>query len=161
MKKLHNPSFTVQPGLEPTTQGIRIIEHNFPCCFSTNKNEDASPMASVKTFFWDFGGQEIYHATHQFFLTKRSLYLFVWEARKEEESRHFDYWLNVIKLLGSILFFRHDSLLANTVILKPEWPTLSVYALIDARSILDKKGRLTIFRSHRIKKWEYTICFCT
>ena len=23
---------------------------------------------------WDFGGQEIYHATHQFFLTKRSLY---------------------------------------------------------------------------------------
>jgi len=24
---------------------------------------------------WDFGGQEIYHATHQFFLTHRSLYL--------------------------------------------------------------------------------------
>jgi GTPase SAR1 family protein len=24
---------------------------------------------------WDFGGQEIMHATHQFFLTKRSLYL--------------------------------------------------------------------------------------
>ncbi|WP_347242416.1 hypothetical protein [Nostoc sp. FACHB-888] len=22
---------------------------------------------------WDFGGQEIYHATHQFFLTRRSL----------------------------------------------------------------------------------------
>ena len=26
---------------------------------------------------WDFGGQEIYHATHQFFLTKRSLYALV------------------------------------------------------------------------------------
>ena len=25
--------------------------------------------------FWDFGGQEIMHSTHQFFLTKRSLYL--------------------------------------------------------------------------------------
>ena len=24
---------------------------------------------------WDFGGQEIYHATHQFFLTRRSLYV--------------------------------------------------------------------------------------
>jgi GTPase SAR1 family protein len=31
-----------------------------------------------KTFrvnIWDFGGQEIYHQTHQFFLSKRSLYL--------------------------------------------------------------------------------------
>src|SRR5438309_7858825 len=35
---------------------------------------------------WDFGGQEIYHATHQFFLTKRSLYLFVWDARKEDRT---------------------------------------------------------------------------
>ena len=26
---------------------------------------------------WDFGGQEIMHATHQFFLSKRSLYLLV------------------------------------------------------------------------------------
>ncbi len=30
---------------------------------------------------WDFGGQEIYHATHQFFLTNRSLFLLVWNAR--------------------------------------------------------------------------------
>jgi internalin A len=50
---------------------------------------------------WDFGGQEIYHATHQFFLTKRSLYLFVWEARKDEDIMMFDYWLNVIKLLSN------------------------------------------------------------
>ncbi|MDO8444569.1 MAG: leucine-rich repeat domain-containing protein [Deltaproteobacteria bacterium] len=50
--------------------------------------------------FWDFGGQEIYHATHQFFLTKRSLYLFVWDARKEDNILDFDYWLNTIKLLS-------------------------------------------------------------
>jgi internalin A len=31
----------------------------------------------VRLNVWDFGGQEIYHATHQFFLTKRSLYLLV------------------------------------------------------------------------------------
>ncbi|MEY2563641.1 MAG: hypothetical protein QOH88_1834 [Verrucomicrobiota bacterium] len=49
---------------------------------------------------WDFGGQEIYHATHQFFLTKRSLYLFVWDARKEDRTGGFDYWLNVIRLLS-------------------------------------------------------------
>lgn len=50
--------------------------------------------------FWDFGGQEIYHSTHQFFLTKRSLYLLVWEARKDDDLISFDYWLNVLKLLS-------------------------------------------------------------
>jgi len=50
--------------------------------------------------FWDFGGQEIYHATHQFFLTKRSLYILVWEARKDDDLTGFDYWLNVIRLLS-------------------------------------------------------------
>jgi len=49
---------------------------------------------------WDFGGQEIYHATHQFFLTRRSLYLFVWDARKEESIINFDYWLSIIRLLS-------------------------------------------------------------
>ncbi|MEK7397950.1 MAG: COR domain-containing protein, partial [Candidatus Poribacteria bacterium] len=50
--------------------------------------------------FWDFGGQAIYHATHQFFLTKRSLYLFVWEARTDADLLSFDYWLNTIKVLS-------------------------------------------------------------
>lgn len=31
---------------------------------------------------WDFGGQQIFHAIHKFFLTKRSVYLLLWEGRK-------------------------------------------------------------------------------
>ena len=50
---------------------------------------------------WDFGGQEIYHSTHQFFLTNRSLYLLVWEARTDQHLISFDYWLNVIRLLSN------------------------------------------------------------
>ena len=46
---------------------------------------------------WDFGGQEIYHSTHQFFLTKRSLYVLVWDARAEEEYGRIDYWLRTIE----------------------------------------------------------------
>lgn len=46
---------------------------------------------------WDFGGQEIYHSTHQFFLTSRSLYVFVWDARAEEEYGRIDYWLKTIE----------------------------------------------------------------
>jgi internalin A len=57
--------------------------------------------ADFRINLWDFGGQEIYHATHQFFLTKRSLYLFVWDARKEDRTGGFDYWLNIIRLLSA------------------------------------------------------------
>ena len=55
---------------------------------------------TVQVHIWDFGGQEIYHATHQFFLTPKSIYLFVWEARREEHYRDFDYWFSVINLLS-------------------------------------------------------------
>lgn len=54
----------------------------------------------VKINLWDFGGQEIYYSTHQFFLTKRSIYIFVWEPRKDDSEIDFEYWLNTIKLLG-------------------------------------------------------------
>jgi hypothetical protein len=45
---------------------------------------------------WDFGGQEIYHATHQFFLTNRSLYVLAWTARLGYEQGKLNYWLDTI-----------------------------------------------------------------
>jgi internalin A len=95
MKKLKNNKFKVKIGKEPGTHGINIVPWELTCRFKQN-HED-----TVKINSWDIGGQDIYHATHQFFLTKRSLYLLVWEARKEEESRSFHYWLNIIKLLSA------------------------------------------------------------
>jgi internalin A len=49
---------------------------------------------------WDFGGQEIMHATHQFFLTKRSLYLLVLDARLTQEENRVEYWLKIIQSFG-------------------------------------------------------------
>ena len=45
-----------------------------------------TPTRKPKVTFmtWDFGGQEEYYATHQCFLTQRSLYLLVWSARDGE-----------------------------------------------------------------------------
>ena len=40
------------------------------------------------------------HATHQFFLTKRSLYLLVLDARLEEEENRLEYWLKIIQSFG-------------------------------------------------------------
>jgi len=95
MKKLKDNAFVVTPGTEDTTRGINIQPWQLSCPFPDGVSRD------VKIHFWDFGGQEILHATHQFFLTKRSLYLFVWDPRKEEETRGFNYWLNAVKLFGS------------------------------------------------------------
>jgi len=251
VKKLQNPNFKVKVGLEPTTHGINIIPWELTCYFP---NRDSHP---VKIHFWDFGGQDILYSTHQFFLTKRSLYLFVWEARLEgQETISFDYWLNIIKLLsagspviivmnkadsrtqsidealfrkkfpfildfiqvscfsgkgieeltelirsglsemphlkdrlpktwmeirddlknqkkgyisladylaicekkdlnreraeflsdylhdlGVILYFRSEPLLADTVILNPEWATAAVYKIMDTKAIIENKGR--------------------
>jgi internalin A len=94
MKKLKDNNFIIEVGKEEITHGINIVPWDLQCYF-----EDGN-SGIVKIHFWDFGGQDIYHATHQFFLTKRSLYLFVWDARKDEETRIFDYWFNIIKLLS-------------------------------------------------------------
>jgi internalin A len=49
---------------------------------------------------WDFGGQEIYHATHRLFLSDNCLYLLLWAEETEDhldETRHpVSYWLELI-----------------------------------------------------------------
>ena len=80
------------PKEEDTTKGIDIYSlHN------TLEEKD------FKINAWDFGGQEIYHATHQFFLTKRSLYILVDDTRKDGKSSQdaaFKYWLQTVELFG-------------------------------------------------------------
>ncbi|OUC15727.1 MAG: hypothetical protein B0A82_05270, partial [Alkalinema sp. CACIAM 70d] len=87
--KLINTSYQLKPEIENTsTQGIDILDWEFP---GTNGNP-------YKIHIWDFGGQEIYHQTHQFFLTERALYLLVADSRKENTDHYF--WLQTIQLLG-------------------------------------------------------------
>ncbi|MEM7116871.1 MAG: COR domain-containing protein [Chloroflexota bacterium] len=71
---------------EKSTHGIHIT--NYP--FIVN---DQSITAKV----WDFGGQQIMHTTHQFFLSKRSLYVLVLDGRRDENE---DYWLQHIESFG-------------------------------------------------------------
>ncbi len=76
------------PTEDESTKGIEI--HSLE--FVTNDNR------VFHINLWDFGGQEIYHATHQFFLTKRSLYVLVSDSRKEDTD--FNYWLQTVELFG-------------------------------------------------------------
>ena len=72
---------------EKSTEGIDVLRLDFD-------HPSGNPF---RINLWDFGGQEIYHATHQFFLTKRSLYLLVADTR--QDNTDFNYWLEVIELL--------------------------------------------------------------
>ena len=49
---------------------------------------------------WDFAGQEMTFGTHQFFLTRRSLYLLVLNDRKEDDRRALVKWLNTVRNRG-------------------------------------------------------------
>jgi Leucine-rich repeat (LRR) protein len=85
-KKIENPKYGLRD--EDSTKGIDVVQWQFAM-------EDGHKF---KVHIWDFGGQEIYHATHQFFLTKRSLYFLVADTRKEDID--FYYWLNIVELLS-------------------------------------------------------------
>jgi len=84
--KIINPDYQLCE--EDSTKGIEVLHWSFPRSDGNQFNVN----------IWDFGGQEIYHSTHQYFLTKRSLYLLVADTRKEDTD--FYYWLNVIELLS-------------------------------------------------------------
>ena len=74
---------------------------------------------------WDFGGQQIYHATHQFFLTNRSLFVLVWNARHGFEQGKLYYWLETIQALA------------------PESPILVVATWLDERDADLPKSELS------------------
>ena len=47
---------------------------------------------------WDFGGQEVYRATRQFFFSNRSLYILVWKPREGQDENALEEWLRWIRL---------------------------------------------------------------
>jgi internalin A len=87
-KNIFNPS-------EIKTNGIAINRWQV-----INKQIGEQQPESLRVNLWDFGGQEIMHATHQFFLTRRSLYLLVLDSRLTQEENRVEYWLKIIQSFG-------------------------------------------------------------
>lgn len=73
----------------PTTHGIEIKSLSMP---HPTFDEDMVIRA------WDFGGQEVYRITHQFFFTRRAVYLVVWNAREGQEQNDVEGWIRRIRL---------------------------------------------------------------
>src|SRR5262249_31283743 len=76
-KKILDPSYELD-STEDSTEGIDVMAWQFPT--GLRVRDEAGEHLLPRDFrvnIWDFGGQEIYHSTHQFFLTKRSVYVLV------------------------------------------------------------------------------------
>jgi internalin A len=74
---------------EPETHEVQIT--NWDVVLNTQSAE------KIVLHTWDFGGQQIMHSTHQFFLTERSLYVLVLNGRQGKEDEDAEYWLEIIK----------------------------------------------------------------
>jgi len=101
-RRIQNPQAPM-PKKSESTHGINIDKWDFPL-----PAEAMEVLTEAATFFvnlWDFGGQEIYHATHQFFFSQKSLYVLLADTR--EQKTDFSYWLNTVEQLAgddSLLF---------------------------------------------------------
>jgi internalin A len=77
---------------EPTTHGVEIDIHGL------RLPHPAKDGVEIQLNAWDFGGQDVYRVTHQFFFSRRSLYLLVWEPRNNVQQGRLDEWLDMIRL---------------------------------------------------------------
>ncbi|MCA9995228.1 MAG: leucine-rich repeat domain-containing protein [Anaerolineales bacterium] len=129
LRRLTDESFDPQ---EPTTHGINVAHRPITL--------PGSPSVTVQLNLWDFGGQEIMHNTHRFFLTQRSLYLVVLNAREDERANRLHYWLN---LIGDIA---------------PDAPIIIVGNKIDQSPAFNLNERELRYRYPAIVGFVYTNC---
>ncbi len=79
---------------ESQTHGISVLSVNaqdLPDC--------VPPDTDCRLHFWDFGGQEIMHASHRFFMSKRAVYILVLDSRDDTEEPCWR-WLRHIEKYG-------------------------------------------------------------
>ncbi|MCB9307695.1 MAG: TIR domain-containing protein [Lewinellaceae bacterium] len=88
---------------EAYTHGVTLGE-------LTRQDLPGIETGSLNAGVWDFGGQEIFYATHQFFLSDDALYILAWTAPQNVEAhrkkypddkwRSCEYWLDSIRRYG-------------------------------------------------------------
>jgi internalin A len=89
---------TFEPN-ESETEGIAIHHWQLPSPPRTSP-PPGETEGGIRVNVWDFGGRETMHATHQFSLTHRTLYLLVLDSRYSEAENRLDYWLSLIRSFG-------------------------------------------------------------
>ncbi|RMG75718.1 MAG: hypothetical protein D6722_00510 [Bacteroidetes bacterium] len=104
-RRLKNQDFNPE---EPYTHGVQLGQLD-----KAHLPQVSTDRLSLSV--WDFGGQEIFYATHQFFLSEDALYVLAWTDKDnvqprvgldeklvplDEKWRSEEYWLENIRLHG-------------------------------------------------------------
>lgn len=89
----------------------------------------------VQAHVWDFGGQEIMHGTHRFFMTERALYLVLISSRENTEDHDAEYWLSLVRS------FAGDD--APVIVLLHKWD--DAHFELNRELLREKYGRGLVF----------------
>lgn len=104
LRRLYQPDANL-PAENETTRGIEIHRHEF------NVNNCRYPNGrKFRLNVWDFGGQEIYRPTDNFFFTQRSLYVLLDDTRNNYDEG-FKYWLEAVdfhSVHSPLLIFQNE-----------------------------------------------------
>lgn len=120
------------------------IPHNFEgnstpgICISSKKYTIGNDV--IELHFWDFGGQAIMHSMHRLFLTNRTLYVVVTNARDNKANEQAWYWIRNIKSFANgapILLIvnqkdQNPSVNVNVNGLRKEYPALKDVRIVSA-----------------------------
>ena len=88
--RLHEPELDIEAFDGEVTPGIDIRGR----CYEVDG-------INVQVNFWDFGGQEILHSIHRLFLSKRTLYVVILNARNGNQDERARFWLRYIETYAS------------------------------------------------------------
>ena len=83
--------------------GLAVTEGGTDMTCGIDISEWQVPGTDLKAHFWDFGGQVIAHATHQFFLRERCVYVLLLNARSTDANpnQQAEYWLEFVRAFGN------------------------------------------------------------
>lgn len=131
---------------EGSTPGIAISAKE--CCIDEE---------CVKLQIWDFGGQEIMHSMHRFFLTERTVYVIVVNARDNTQDERAQYWLNNIKSFANgcpviVVLNKMDqnpSATLNERLLKHDYPQIANITKMSA--LTDSKANFQVLMNKILK----------
>jgi GTPase SAR1 family protein len=90
-------------GKEAMTQGVAATDSRYKIDEQAGvfTREQQIGEDDLTVHFWDFGGQVMTHATHQFFLRSKCLYVIVLAGRAERNpNEEAEYWLEHVQAFG-------------------------------------------------------------
>ena len=107
-------------------------------CISSKKYQIGND--EIELHFWDFGGQAIMHSMHRLFLTNRTLYVVVTNARDNKANEQAWYWIRNIKSFanGAPVFLvvnqkdQNPSVNVNVNGLRKAYPALKDVQIVSA-----------------------------